>query len=102
MNKTDFLPSLFGQGNWMAAVLSGRKPIAYSSAIGYLKAERIARDTNGIPVMACPELYEFARLNHADIFYADQASWPEFEAKSENRYMQEWAEVSGREFLGTP
>ncbi len=99
---TDFLRSFFEQGNWMVAALSGKRPIAYTSAIGYLKAQRIAQEINGIPSMACPELQEFARLNSIEIVYADPELRPKFEAKSDDEYMAEWAEVSGREFLGTP
>ena len=102
LQETDFLRSLFEQGNWMVAALSGKIPIAYSSAAGYLDAERIARDTNGIPVMACDEVYEFARLYRIEIVYADPDSRPKFAPMSEQDYLAEWAEVSGRKFLGTP
>lgn len=102
LRTTDFLSSLFGQGDWRIAILSGRKPIVYSSAGGYLKAQRIAQDTNGIPVMACQELCEFARLNNTGIFYADSEARPKFVNRPEDEYMAEWAGFSGRDYLGTP
>jgi len=86
----------------MIEVLSGKMPVVYSSATSYLDAERIAQDTNGIPVMDCPEVYEFARLNNTGILYADTNLRPKFVPMSNEEYMRDWAEVSGRDYLGTP